>query len=83
MFSVYVLASEVADRTYVGQTENVAERVRKHNKGLVRSTKAYRPWQLIHAEQYQTRAEAMQRERWLKSRAGRRFLAELLQRFVR
>ncbi len=79
MFCVYILLSESAARTYVGQTEDLEERVRKHNAGGVRSTKAYRPWRVIHVEEYGTRAEAMEREQWLKSRTGRKFVAALLQ----
>ena len=32
------------------------------------------PWKLAYHEEYPTRSEAMKRERWLKSGAGRQWL---------
>jgi putative endonuclease len=80
-FFVYILFSETQRRTYTGQTEDVAARVARHNAGRVRSTKAYRPWVLLHTEGFMTRGEAMQRERWLKGKEGRRFIAGLIERW--
>ena len=77
-FFVYILYSSEYARTYVGQAENVDVRLRRHNAGFVRSTKEYRPWTLIHSESFQTRSEAIQREAWLKTVSGRRFISKLL-----
>ena len=77
-FFVYLLYTILHDRTYVGQTNDVDSRVALHNSGKVRSTKYYRPWVLVYQEKYQTRAEAMAREKWLKSRLGRVFVAKVL-----
>jgi len=41
-YFTYVLFSTNFRRTYVGQTEDVEERLEKHNKGLVKSTKKVR-----------------------------------------
>ena len=70
-FSVYLLYSPSHDRTYVGQTKELKARLLMHNSGLVRSTKACRPWELVHVEEFETRGEAMAREKWLKSSRGR------------
>ena len=77
-FHVYVLWSESKVRTYVGQTSDVKRRLEQHNAGKVRSTKAHRPWRVIHRESFVTRMEAKERELWYKSPAGRRHLRELL-----
>jgi putative endonuclease len=37
----------------------------------------YRPWKLIHTEVFDTKAEAMQREKWFKSGVGRSFIKTL------
>jgi putative endonuclease len=66
---VYVLFSQGTPRTYVGETRSIVEWLNQHNAGKVRSTKAYRPWRCVHLEEYSTRAEALVRERWLKSPA--------------
>jgi putative endonuclease len=78
MYTTYVLYSASADRLYVGQTGNLSRRYQRHADGLVRSTAPYRPWRLIHFEQFFTRREAMQRERQLKSHAGRRSLRRVM-----
>jgi putative endonuclease len=77
-FFVYVLFSPGFQRTYAGQTDDVSKRLKMHNAGRVRSTKAYRAWVLIHQERFGSRSEAMRREKWLKSRSGRKFIAQLV-----
>jgi putative endonuclease len=67
MFYTYVLKSEVAGDIYVGSCENIEIRVTKHNRGLVRSTKAYRPWKLLEYKEFPTRSEAFRHEMFLKS----------------
>jgi putative endonuclease len=74
---VYVLQSQSTSRRYIGQTDDLERRLARHNDGLVFSTSAYRPWRLVHSEKCQTRSEAMQRERFLKSGQGRQFLTNL------
>ncbi|WP_353678690.1 GIY-YIG nuclease family protein [Rosettibacter firmus] len=48
LFYVYILYSPSHNRTYVGQTNNISTRLDYHNKGKVKSTKAFRPWILIY-----------------------------------
>ena len=43
---------------YIGSGEDPEERVKRHNKGKVRSSKGYRPLWLIYTEKYATRSEA-------------------------
>lgn len=73
---VYVLRSEVDGRFYVGMTANLAQRVSDHNKGRAKSTKAYRPWKLFFFENFETRNEARQREKYLKSGYGKQWIKE-------
>ncbi len=72
-FHVYVLRSRTG-RRYIGQTENLQRRLREHNEGRNHATKHDTQWKLLYAESYQTRRDAMKRERWLKSGAGRDWL---------
>jgi len=69
-FFVYVLRSLVKDRFYVGQTSDLSDRLRRHNEGRVKSTKALRPWSIVYFEKYETRAAAMRRERELNELKG-------------
>ena len=78
MFVVYVLQSTVADRRYIGSAADDEVRLERHNAGLSRSTKAWRPWVIVHREFFETRALAMQRERFLKTGRGREELNRLL-----
>jgi putative endonuclease len=78
MHFVYVLRSQVADRRYVGSCADIEQRVDQHNAGISRSTKHWRPWILIHHEAFDTRAAAMQRERYLKTGRGREELDRML-----
>jgi putative endonuclease len=76
MYHVYVLYATHIDRIYIGQTNDLEQRLSKHNNGLVKSTKPYRPWKLVYTESYSTRSEAMKREKELKSHKGRDFISK-------
>lgn len=72
-FFVYVLLSKKSERFYVGMTNNLSRRLKEHNSFRVNSTKAFSPWVILHQEAFETRVEARQREKYLKSAAGRRW----------
>ena len=73
-YVVYVLRSTVDRRLYVGMTNNFERRLHEHNAGMVRSTKSRRPLNVLYTDYVKTRAEARDREKYLKSAAGRRFI---------
>lgn len=66
MFYVYVLKSERFDRFYIGNTNSLEFRLRDHNEGRVKSTKPYSPFIIVYYEVFNTRAEAVRRERAIK-----------------
>ena len=78
MFVVYVLVSESTGRRYIGQTDDLDRRVAEHNDPEHNPRKFTSrnagPWVVVHFEEFSTRAEAMAREKWLKSGAGRAWL---------
>jgi putative endonuclease len=78
MFVVYVLQSTVAAPRYTGSATDAQVRLERHNAGLSRSTKAWRPWVIVHQEFFETRAQVMRRERFLKAGRGREELNRLL-----
>ena len=65
---------------YIGQTDNIENRLNYHNRGKVRSTKNRRPFILIGTEEYQTRNESRWREYTLKSNINekKKFINKLL-----
>ena len=78
LFYVYVLQSETTERYYTGFTSDIEHRVGQHNAGVTKSTKNRGPWKLVYKEQYDSRADAMRREKFLKSGKGREQIAELI-----
>jgi len=75
MHFVYIIVSVPhPDRYYVGLTENVRQRLGNHNDGIVRSTAAFRPWQLRTAICFKSRTRAADFERYLKTGSGIAFL---------
>ncbi len=83
-FWVYVLESEATRRRYIGHTDNLERRLAEHNcpehNARKFTTRNQGRWRLVHDERYGTRAEAMRRERWLKSGVGRAWLNETIGR---
>ena len=78
MFYVYVLESEKDKSHYIGLSQDTEKRLKEHNAGRVKSTKPKIPWSLVYKEHCSTRQEAREREKYLKSAAGRRFRRENL-----
>ena len=70
MYFVYILKSLKDFGYYIGQTENLDIRIKKHNNGLVESTKSRIPFILIREENFNTRSEARKRENYLKRLKG-------------
>jgi len=78
MYYIYVIKSLSHDNRYVGSTDDIDRRVKEHNKGKCRYTKGRMPWALVYKEDYDSRSEAMKREKFLKSGKGREFLDKMV-----
>ena len=74
MYYVYILCSESHKKSYVGISNDLERRLIEHNLGKSTFTSRYRPWIVIYSEAYKTREEARNREKYLKSAAGRRWM---------
>jgi len=79
MFVVYILKSRQYRKSYVGYTNDIERRLMEHNAGKSNFTSKYAPWDIIHKEEYLTQTEALAREKYLKSKQGRRFLKQVFQ----
>ncbi len=73
-WTVYVLGSLKDGRLYIALTNDLARRLKEHNRGYNKSTKGRGPFQLIRAETFPTRPQARAREKELKSGRGREML---------
>ena len=60
----------------MGWTDNIEQRIRKHNAGLVAATKNRIPLELIYFEACTDKNKAIKREKYFKTGFGRRFLKE-------
>lgn len=79
MYTVYVLYSESFDKIYIGFTNNLENRFKSHNElGKKGWTIKFRPWVIIHTENFESKASALKREKQLKSAMGRVFIRELI-----
>ncbi len=67
MYYTYILISLNNRDIYVGSTENVENRVRLHNFGKVKSTKANKPWKLLEVHEFESRSEAVRMEMFFKT----------------
>ena len=70
MYHVYILKSDKDNCLYIGQTNNLQDRLRRHNSGEIKSTRNRRPLRIIYSEEYKTRAESLRREKYLKKLKG-------------
>lgn len=66
MSYMYVLKSKKVKWYYFGSTKYLKTRFNQHNKGKVRSTKFYKPFELLYYEAYKTYSLARKREIELK-----------------
>ena len=66
-YHTYIILSSKNNDIYIGSADDLQKRIDLHNKGRVKSTKGYRPWKLLECHEFESRAEAMNKERFLKT----------------
>ena len=63
----YILYSQAADKYYVGYTSGeMNERLRKHNSNHKGFTGPYNDWVVAYTELFESKKEAMEREKQIK-----------------
>lgn len=85
MFFVYVIESQSSSKIYIGQTSDLDRRLMRHNGLLKNKLTSYTSkndgyWKVIYTEKFETRNEAIKREKFLKSHAGRDYIRKSLAR---
>ena len=63
---------------YKGHCQDLQKRISQHNLGMTESIKPYIPFKLVYFEEFETEKDAINREKYFKSAAGRRFLKKKL-----
>ncbi|QCX01378.1 GIY-YIG nuclease family protein [Aggregatimonas sangjinii] len=77
MMVVYAIASIEHNYIYVGMTNNLENRLARHNGGRERTTKFYATFKTIYIEECNDRESARVREKYWKSGVGKERLREL------
>ena len=66
MYYVYAISSLERNYIYVGLTDNLERRFFEHNNGKNKTTKPYLPFKIIYTQEFETRLEARQNEKYFK-----------------
>ena len=84
MFYIYVIYNQDYNKIYIGQTDNLENRIKEHNdpnNKIHGFTKRFSgEWKLIYQEKVETRERAKVREKQLKSYQGRQYLKKFIPR---
>ncbi|MCX6792088.1 MAG: GIY-YIG nuclease family protein [Candidatus Gottesmanbacteria bacterium] len=81
MYYVYAVYNQENNKIYIGQTENLEERLKLHNSKEFKGSYTSRfsgNWKYIYKEEINTRKEVLVRERQLKTFRGREFIKSLI-----
>ncbi len=83
MHTAYILYSKKFDKIYIGYTSNIEARFKSHNKlGTKGWTIKFRPWIIVHTEEFDTKREALDREKQLKGGKGREWIRnEIIEKY--
>jgi len=75
---VYILYSKSIDQYYVGHTQNMEDRLFRHNNSGSKSTKKTNDWQIVHLENFPDKSSAYKREMEIKKKKSRKFIEALI-----
>lgn len=76
MYYIYVLYSSKFNKFYTGFSQDIKKKLKEHNSGKTKSTKAFIPWKVIYTEECNSRIEALQKK-YYKGGAEREKLKKL------
>ena len=77
-YHVYIIESLKDGTYYVGSTQNLTERLERHNQGRSKYTKTKRPWKIVFYEKHPDRSSAFIREKEIKSRKSKSYIEALV-----
>jgi putative endonuclease len=76
VFKTYILWSDSLQKFYVGSTNNLEDRLLRHNSGYGKFTSKGMPWILVWYQDSVDRKEAFNLENKIKGRGIKRFLED-------
>jgi len=77
-YTVYILYSSVKDKYYIGQTQDLSNRLSEHNSGESKSTRSGIPWIIVYQKDFTSRSAAMSFENHLKKMKSRQYLESVI-----
>lgn len=78
MYTVYILYSMKINQYYTGHTDDLEDRLIRHNNGKSLATKRGVPWKLMWTLQCESRSKAMEIERWIKKMKSRSIMEAII-----
>jgi putative endonuclease len=78
MYYVYVIRSISFGNLYKGFCSDLNRRLAEHNSGKTKSNKHFIPWEIAYYESFTSIEEAISREKFFKTSAGRKYLKKIL-----
>lgn len=78
MYYAYVVKSLISDFYYKRHCQDLEIRISQHNSGMTVSLRPHLPVNLVYFESFETKSEAITREKYFKTSAGRRYLKSKL-----
>jgi putative endonuclease len=77
-YLVYIIYSVCLDQYYIGHTENIQDRLFRHNNSGSKSTKKANNWRLVYTQQFDNKSAANHRELEIKRKKSRKYAEWLI-----
>jgi len=79
MYKIYYLISENKDKTYIGLTNNLRQRIKEHRHGKVKTTKNFGNFLAYLIDKAENLERARYKEKYWKSGSGRKKLKKIFE----
>ena len=73
-YYVYIIESQKDKSFYIGYTQGLAKRIADHNGGRGKYSSKKIPWELKYSEEFNTKKEAITRERVMKKWKSKKYI---------
>ncbi|MBN8667177.1 MAG: GIY-YIG nuclease family protein [Chitinophagales bacterium] len=78
-YFVYIIYSSQIDQYYIGHTENLKDRLFRHQNSGSKATKKAKDWVMVYSENFESRSEAARREKEIKAKKSRKYIESVVQ----
>ncbi len=81
MYYCYILYSDILDKYYIGHTNDLESRLKKHLTNHKGFTGSVSDWKIVYYEIFENKTDAYARERAIKKRKSRKYIEKLISSF--